>query len=366
MGRWKKYAPSHSNSSKEPSRPFEREEMLKNRSAYEESVRKGIDWIASQVNDDGSVNPVEKGAFAYYKVPWSLAVAGRTQQAASVVTRIAADTMTDDGDFFTDARSKFHLDYYAYENAWIVAAAHTLGFFDISRRGWSYIRTLQDPHTGGFCSNEPFKKDANRQEDPLSTAWVCNVALHLGDTDTALRAASFIKMMWDIQPEIGRCFYFRWRPDTGLILEKPDDEPADRDFRVSATEPENWYYVLGAQIAFLAKLYTATGDGQHLALARRVNDFAMRCHEDVFQTDSSGKIGYGNALLYCATGEEPFLATAVRCADYLAGDQQDEGYWMRGGKPTASSTAEFCLWLTTLLAVDSAMAAGRRTLDAGA
>jgi len=344
----------------------EREEMLENRSAYQESVRKGIDWIVAQVNEDGTVNPVEKGSFAYYKLPWSLAVAGRAEQAASVVTRIAADTMTQEGDFFTDARSKFHLDYYAYENAWIVAAAHALGLFDISRRGWTYIRSLQDPHTGGFCSNEPFREGADLQEDPLSSAWACNVALHLGDVQAAVRAASFINMMWDIQPKIEQCFYFRWRPETGLVLEKPEQEPADRDFRVSATEPENWYYVLGAQIAFLAKLHLATGDQHYLALARRVNDFAMRCHKDVFQTDSSGKIGYGNALLYYATGEEPFLATAVRCADYLANDQQKEGYWMRGGKPTASSTAEFCLWLTTLLAVDSAAAAGRSALDGNA
>jgi len=335
--------------------------MLENRSAYEKSVRKGIDWIAAQVNQDGSVNPVDKGSFAYYKIPWSLAVAGRTEQAAAVVTRIAADTMTEEGDFFTDARSKFHLDYYAYENAWIVAAAHALGLFDISTRGWSYIRSLQDPHTGGLCSNEPFRQGANLQEDPLSSAWVCNVALHLGDAGAPAQAASFIKMIWDTQPDIETCFYFRWRPDTGLVLDKPEDEPADRDFRVSTTEPENWYYVLGAQIAFLAKLYAATGDEQHLALARRVNDFAMRCHQDVFQTDSSGKIGYGNALLYYATGEESFLSTAVRCADYLANDQQQDGCWMRGGKPTASSTAEFCLWLTTLLAVDSAAAVRRST-----
>lgn len=335
--------------------------MLQNRSAYRESVRKGIEWIADQVNEDGSVNPVEKGSFAYYKVPWALAVAGRTEQAAAVVTRIAADTMTKDGDFHTDARSKFHLDYYAYENAWIVAAAHALGLFDIAARGWSHIRTFQDPRTGGICSNGPFTDGANLQEDPLSSAWVCNVALHLGDLEAAVRAASFIKMMWDIQPDIDHAFHFRWRPKTGLILEKPDQEPADRDFRVSAAEPENWYYVLGAQIAFLAKLYLATGDQTHLALARRVNDFAMRCHQDVFRTDSSGKIGYGNAMLYYATGHDTFLEVSTRCADYLADDQQPDGCWMRGGKPTASSTAEFCLWLTTLLAVDSAAASGRRT-----
>ncbi|MFH0965448.1 MAG: hypothetical protein V2A58_15720 [Planctomycetota bacterium] len=332
--------------------------MLANRSRYEESVRKGIGWIVSQTNGDGTVNPAEKGAFAYYKLPWALALAGRAREAASIIRWIVAETMTATGDFHTDKRSKFHLDYYAYENAWIVAAAHTLGLFDISRRGWAYIETLRDPHTGGFCSNRPFEEGANLQEDPLSTAWASNVALHLGHLDAAASAAGFLRMIWDIQPDPRDAFYFRWRPGTGLIVARLPEEPADRDFRVSATEPQNWYYILGAQIAFLAKLYLASGDRAHLELALRVNDFAMRCHEDVFHTDSSGKIGYGNSFLYYATGEERFLRAAERCADYLADDQRPEGFWMRDGKPTASSTAEFCLWLGTLVSVDAALSRG--------
>ena len=340
--------------------------MLANGKAYEEGVRKGIDWIVDQVNGDGSVNPTDKGSFAYYKIPWSLAVAGRTSEAAAVLKRIVADNMTDEGDFYTDARSKFHLDYYAYENAWLVAAAQALGLFDIARRGWAYIQRFQDDQTGGFCSNRTFDPNADLQEDPLSTAWVGNVALHLGEIEAARKGAHFIAMMWDSQPEIESGFYFRWRPKEGLIRERPAEEPADRDFRVSLTEPENWYYVLGAQIAFLAKLFIATGDRAHLALAERINDFAMRCHEDVFRTDSSGKIGYGNGLLYYATGDECRLRTAERCADYLVDDQQPEGYWMRGGKPTASSTAEFCLWLATLLCVDSAVSIDRSPAHATA
>ena len=328
--------------------------MLTNRSAYEESIGKGIAWMVEQINEDGSVNPTAKGSFAYYKLPWCLAIAGRTREGVAVCRRIAVDTMTPEGDFYTEDRSKFHLDYYAYENAWIVAAAHALALFDLARPGWDYVRTFQDPGTGGFCSNAPFVEGSDQQEDPLSTGWAGSVAVHVGDLDCALKAAEFMRMMWDIQPDLDTCFYFRWKPQGGLVLERPADEPADRDFRVSATEPENWYYVLGAQIAFLAKLFSATGNPAHLELARRVNAFAMRCHEDVFQTDSSGKIGYGNALLYYVTGEEPFLRTAERCADYLVGDQQDDGCWMRGGQPTASSTAEFCVWLTALLGVDCA------------
>ena len=80
----------------------------------------------------------------------------------------------------------------------------------------------------------------------------------------------------------------------------------------------------------------------------------MRCHEDLFQADSAGKFCYGNTFLYRATGDEGYLQVAERCADYLVADQQPEGCWMRGGKPTASSTAEFCVWLTNLLCLAEA------------
>ncbi len=79
--------------------------MLTNASAYDDGIRKGIDWIVDQVNEDGSVNPTEKGSFAYYKLPWALAIAGRSGEAAAVTRRIASDTMTPVGDFYPDQRS---------------------------------------------------------------------------------------------------------------------------------------------------------------------------------------------------------------------------------------------------------------------
>jgi hypothetical protein len=312
---------------------------------YHEAISKGLDYIAGCVNPDGSVNPVDKGSFAYYKLPWALVLGGRFDAASRVIQRIVNDTMTRDGDFHTDKRSKFHLDYYTYENAWIVLAAHLLSFHDIAEKGWSYIRRYQDPNTGGFCSKRPYDKNSDNCQDPLSTAWTMNVGLALGRLEEATRAADFIRMIWDIQPDIEHNFYYYWAPKGGLVLKRPADESDDRYFRIKAAEPENWHYILGAQIAFLAKLYLATGNPQHLALSKRIRDFALRCHPDILQTDSAGKIGYGNTCLFRATGDTQYRDIASRCMDYLVNDQQEQGYWMRGGKPTASSTAEFVAWL---------------------
>lgn len=324
---------------------------MRNAELYRESVGKGIDWIVSQINPDGSVNPAEKGSFAYYKLPWALILAGRPREAAKILRRIATDTMTEEGDFLTDKRQKFHLDYYTYENAWLVLAAQLLSLFDVATRGWSYIERFQDPNTGGFCSKHPYDPKADHVEDPLSTAWACNVGLHLGKVERACKAADFLQRIWDIQPDIENSFFYYWRPGGGLVLTRPAEEPEDRYFRINASEPENWYYILGAQIAFLAKLYLVTRDQKHLDLAKRIQAFGMRCHEDLFHSDSAGKFCYANTHLYYATGEARFLDVAKRCADYLVSDQQIEGCWMRGGKPTASSTAEFCVWLISLLYV---------------
>ncbi len=322
-----------------------------NKEKYRNAADRGINWICEQVNPDGTVNPVEKGAFAYYKLPWALAMAGRIDESAKVLRWIVDESMADDGDFKCDARSKFHLDYYAYENAWIVLAAHLLGLFDVAAKGWAHIESFQDPRTGGICSRSPYDSESNGLEDALSSAWVPCVGLHLGKLDMAVKAADFLQMIWDTQPDIAAQFYFGWRPNGGFVTTKPPQEPAERDVRISTTEPENWHYITGAQVAFLAKLYLVTNDSDHLALAKRMREFGLACHDDLLESDSAGKFGYGNAYLFRATGEAQYLETALRCADYLSADQQPEGCWMRGGKPTASSTSEFCVWLMSLLAL---------------
>ena len=318
---------------------------------YRQSIEKGLDYIAGAVNPDGSVNPVQDGSFAYYKLPWALVLGGYPEQASLLIERLVQDTMTPEGDFYTERRGKFHLDYYTYENAWILLASHLLSFFDIARKGWRYIERFRDPNTGGICSKAPYEAEADRQEDALSTAWTCNVGLHLGKVEMAQGAGDFIQMLWDIQPDPENNFYYYWKPKSGLVVERPPEEPEDRYFRINREEPANWYYILGAQIAFICKLYLATGEEKHLSLARRIQEFGMGCHEDIFHTDSAGKFCYGNSYLFYATGEEKYLRVAERCADHLVSDQQPEGYWMRDGKIKSSSTAEFCVWLMNLLAV---------------
>ena len=112
-----------------------------------------------------------------------------------------------------------------------------------------------------------------------------------------------------------------------------------------------YYYYLGASMVFLTRLYTISGDRKHLDLANTVYKVCLNCHEDVFHTDGTGKVGLGSAFLYQATGDKKYAESAIKSCDFLVSDQHPGGYWERGGKPTASSTAEFVVWLCEVVSI---------------
>lgn len=323
---------------------------LKNEGKYRDSLKKSIDWMLTQINPDGSVNPVSKGAIAYYKIPWALILTGKVEEAESVINWIVREAMTSEGDLKSDKRQKFHLDYYTYPNGWVCLASHLLSLFDISYPLWSYISSFQDPHTGGYCSRAPYRKNKNNLQDAISTAWCSFVGLHLGKVEEAIKAAEFLKRLYELQPHFQDTFYYYFYPQKGLLMEKPPEEPDERFIRIKATEGvENWLYILGATIAFLSKLYLITGNKEHLALAKAYFDFISRCHPILYTTESCGKLCFASIHLYRASGVKKYLAAAEDFMCALLKISHPHGYWIRGGKPTISSTAEFCVWRVNLL-----------------
>lgn len=324
--------------------------MLKNREIIKESVEKSIKWLLDQINPDGTINPVEKGAIAYYKIPWALILAGRTEEAKKVIDWIVRETMTPDGDIESDKRGKFHSDYYTYPNGWICLASHLLSLLDISYPLWNYISRFQDPHTGGYCSRGLYDPQKDNLEDAISTAWTSMISLHLGKIEEAKKAANFFKMLLKIQPNFQTEFYYYWYSQKGLVTQKPKEEPDERFIRINIEDrEENWYYILGATIAFLSKLYVVTKDKEHLDLAKAYFDFAMRAPENIYSTESAGKLSYACTHLYYATGDGKYLQAAEKFMMGLLGIAEPEYYWIRGGKPTVSSTAEFCVWRYNIL-----------------
>ena len=321
---------------------------------YSQCVNKAIQWILTQQNPDGSINPTAKGAVAFYKVPRALAMAGETVAAHRFLDVVQRDAFQDNGDF-TGKVGEFHEAHWTYANCWLVWTGLVLSRFDMAYRGMDYLLSHRDPNTGGYCARTPYHDgdghDAGHQQDVLSTAFTSFVGLHLGLVDEARQAAQFLRRLLDLQPSPGKRLFLRMTPGGRLVTDVPTDDPEPRHYVIEAPQPTQFYYFVGAAIAFLAKLYTITQDRSHLDLANEFLQFALGCHDDVYQTDAAGKICLGCTHLYAINGQEHYRVIARRVADYLVADQHADGYWMRGGKPTASSSAEFCVWLGEFLRI---------------
>lgn len=321
--------------------------MLENRRECLESIDKAGKWLRSIQNEDGSMNPVSNGALSYYKVPCALLIGGEHQAANRLLDWAKMELMTEEGDFQAE-RKNWHASHYVYSSSWFVWVAQRLSRFDVSYKGMEYLLRFVNPKTGGFCSKGLYVEDQENEQDLLSTSFTAFVGLHLNRITEAIAAGGWIESLLGQQPHPETELWIRMDDDGRLITSVPErGEP--NYYVLVAKEPKQHYYFVGGAIVFLAKLYSITKDEKYLKMANRFVDFALSCHEDAFLTDGTGKVGLGAAYLYYLTKDEKYLRAAERSAVFLLDDQQPEGYWVRGGKPTASSTGEFVVWLTEIV-----------------
>jgi hypothetical protein len=217
---------------------------------------------------------------------------------------------------------------------------------------WNCIAGFQDPESGGYCSRKPWESGKDMLQDAISTAWSSMAGLYLGKLEEAEKGALFLKTLLDEQPDFTRTFYYYRYSRSGLVTKKPGEEPDDRFIRIDMEEKEeNFYYILGAVISFLAKLASITRNPDHLDLAKKYFDFITRAGNHPFNTESCGKLCFAATNLYEATKDTGYLEWAERFILSLLEIGEADGSWIRGGKPTVSSTAEFCVWRTNLLAL---------------
>ena len=317
---------------------------------YRESAERAVRWLLSIQNPDGTMNPTEKGAFSYYKVPRCLAMAGHHDEAARLLAWAEREIFTADGNF--DAtRTGFHAAHSCYANCWFVWAAHAMSRFDISYPGMDYVLRFRHPHNGGYCSEGPYRPGQGNEQDLVSTAFASFVGLHLGRLEEAVAAAEFIARFVEQQPEPDKRLWLRTDDNGKLVTAVPEGCEEPRYFVLETEAPGQLYYYLGVSMILLGKLYMLKRQQRYIEAADAFLRTAHRCHPDAFLTDGTGKIGLGAAYLYHATGDPKYAEAARKSCDFLVSDQSDEGPWIRDGKPTASSTAEFAVWLTVVATI---------------
>ncbi len=163
-------------------------------------------------------------------------------------------------------------------------------------------------------------------------------------------AGDFLCHLLELQPDISESLYMRVDDGGSLITDLPPE--LEILGVVRASEPYQLYFLVGYPIAFLAKLYDATGEEKYLEGSLVYLDFAHSCHETLYSFHYAHKVGWAASLVARLTGAAAAESTARRIANYLVSIQEPDGGWVQN-EPNHTSfdqSAEIATWLLELSA----------------
>ena len=326
---------------------------LKNMGRYQAAVARTTEWLLERQKDDG---PFEDGNIiqVYYNAVNFLTKIGAYEESARLADWIAATYLKPDGDFRGDPDSRSAQQKalrHIYMDGWLVHSFQRMGRFDLSMTALKYISSFQDEEMGGFWSAANPDYTPKKELLELSGASTGGLAmLYCGQIERARRAADFICMLVDAQPNFDRYLYTIYKPGVGVVT----DPPADMvdAYVVDSHKEWAWYWQLGFAMQILGKTYLATGEDKYLATAKNLFDFFERCQEDRFRALASGKVAWGTAILYKVTGEDRYLNVIEHILDNFVEMQQPDGTWFNF--PYFKSAAEQPLTVTYELSIEIA------------
>jgi hypothetical protein len=317
--------------------------------AYLDAKRRGTEWLLAQLNDDGSIGSVEQG-FYYYRLPWTLTVAGETWHGVRICDWVRAHQFAEDGDFV--GISPRGIEAYAYENATFIYGAQMLRQYDLAFRGYRRLLAHQNAASGGFC-HRAGGTGVGRDENIPTAAQAGKTALMMGDLATAERVGAWFQRLWECQPALPDRLYYVFNAEAGGLV---TEFPPERAFHyvVEAQQPRQRFTCGGIAAAFLCRLFQASPNPDYLALARQYQAFSMNSTERQFEVPQVCKTGWGSALLYQATREAAYRDWTTRVGDYYCASQHPDGHWenrepYNGRAHNITITAEFVVHLDTLI-----------------
>lgn len=320
---------------------------------YEDSAEKAVNWLRSRLNKDGSYNANSNDLAMYYKSPLLFYIFGKTEAANRILNYIKNNFMRENGDFTTEGDTKSEnaalSEYWGYINGWIAIASQKIGRFDIAYRASQYLQLFYHPEQGGFTTTQPYGTGDN-VVDVLTTAHLGLLNLYFGNLEKAKQAGNLLHKFISIQPDINQGIYLRLDGNGKLVTEFPSDSAVL--FFVSAKQAYQAYFMIGYPIAFLGKLYQATGEASYLDAAKNYLDFALSCHGSIGSFHFSHKVAWGSAIIADLTKNAKYFDFCTSIADYLVSIQNAEGCWLKE-EPAHSyfdQTAEIAIWLKEISA----------------
>lgn len=330
--------------------------------AYERTRRKGVDFLLANLNDDGSLNDIRRPRVTYYRLPWSLQLAGETAAAFRALDWIVDNALGDDGAFHGDVAwdARANRISNTYAETCLAYGAILLRRFDIARRAMGFAKQFQDPGNGGVF----MIREQTGPHGPQQLFLTCQFgmsAVMTGDLASATGAGDWLDRLWSAQPALPARLFSVMTPRDGLITTVPEGEDA-RHYVNDSQDVRQMHYNGGIAAAFLTHLFMATGEARWLNLATKFQRFSMESTPRQFETKQVCKSAWGAGLLYLATRDETYLPWLIKMGDWFTAEQEADGRWSNSryidaNPPLAhqiEATAEFVVHMDTLIGALSA------------
>lgn len=254
----------------------------------------------------------------YCKLPNALVWGGYTAEADRMLDFCVSQFMRPNGDFTLvpfdghfapQALKTLHwefYDFYAYLNQWWITAGVRLSRFDFVPKAFEYcVANWYNAKSQAGILQEPI--DGRYENCIFTTAHLGYSFLHMGDA-RATALGDTIVMMVAKQPDLDNetlTYYNRFDDEHNLLQSfAPDDKGVKLAAIVDGKQPAQCWWSLGYPVAFMAHLYSSTGDARYLATAERILEFVSRCHADSRNSIIAHKIMWGASLVANQTGKQ--------------------------------------------------------------
>ena len=322
----------------------------------------GVAWILGHLQPNGEPLEGYEGDqyWPYYRLPWALAAAGERVAAAGALSWIERNALTASGDLRPGPAQGVFTGYWSsYPLAVIATGAWHLERYDTALAIIRKLRALpaQDPHTGGAYTERPEVRTTGRQE-LVPTAGLGLAALTTGQLDIAQKAFSWIRNLYEAQPDLPRRLYTAWGAD-GLMTDVEDELEYQLITRFDVGRQAS--YNPGIAAAFLGRYFMQTGETKARDLGSRFLRLNVEGTLDQFDHSESKQIckfGWGSAVMLEADPEGDHRGHVVRMAQWFVDSQLDDGHWENSPwlipRPTLGDgldvTCEFVSHLNYILA----------------
>lgn len=109
--------------------------------------------------------------------------------------------------------------------------------------------------------------------------------------------------------------------------------------------------MLGYPLAFLTKIYAATGNQKYLETAELYFNWIKACTGNLRNFFFSHKVAWGASCLAKTTQNESALKLSLDISDYLVSIQEKNGSWLASYDALMmyDQTPEIAIWLTEIL-----------------